>query len=89
MSLTSNCKRQSSGTDSFSSGYNDETQIRLKEYCGHIHEAGYKFMLSNSDCKGKNEANNFFDVLYGAYNRARIYEQNGTPNIVCRNYKKD
>ena len=46
------------------------------------------FSLSNSDCKGKNEADNFFDVLYGEYNRARIYEQNGTPNIVIRNYSK-
>ena len=44
------------------------------------------FSLSNSDCKGKNEADNFFDVLYGAYTRTRIYEQNGTPNIVIRNY---
>ena len=39
-------------------------------------------MLNNSDCKGKNENDNFFDVLYGAYDRARIYEQNGTLNIV-------
>ena len=43
-------------------------------------------MLSNSDCKSKNEEDNFFDVLYGAYNRTRIYEQNGTPNIIIRNY---
>ena len=49
-------------------------------------KAGFHFMLSNSDCKGKNEEDNFFDVLYGAYHRTRIFEQNGTPNIVCRNY---
>ena len=67
--------------------FNDDAQIRLKEYCDHIHDAGFCFMLSNSDCKGKNEEDNFFDVLYGAYNRTRIYEQNGTPNIVIRNYK--
>ena len=36
----------------------------------------------------KNEKDNFFDVLYGAYNRTRIYEQNGMPNIVIRNYSK-
>ena len=59
---------------------------RLKEYCDRINEAGFHFMLSNSDCKGKNEEDNFFDVLYGAYHRTRIFEQNGTPNIVCRNY---
>ena len=51
-------------------------------------EAGFRFMLSNSDCKGKNEEDNFFDVLYGTYTRTRIYEQNGTPNIVIRNYSK-
>ena len=65
----------------------DDAQIRLKEYCDRINDAGYYFMLSNSDCKGKNEEDNFFDVLYGAYHRTRIYEQNGAPNIVIRNYK--
>lgn len=30
-------------------------------------------MLSNSDCKGKNEADNFFDVLYGAYQIERVW----------------
>ena len=67
--------------------FNDDAQIRLKEYCDRINEAGFRFMLSNSECKGKNEEENFFDVLYGAYNRTRIYEQNGTPNIVIRNYQ--
>ena len=66
--------------------FNDDAQIRLKEYCDRINEAGFHFMLSNSDCKGKNENDNFFDVLYGAYHRTRIFEQNGSPNIVCRNY---
>ena len=79
----------SSFNDYTKEAFNDDAQIRLKEYCDRIHAAGYKFMLSNSDCKGKNEADNFFDVLYGAYDRARIYEHNGTPNIVCRNYKSN
>ena len=78
----------SSFNDYSKEAFNDDAQIRLKEYCDHIHDAGFHFMLSNSDCKGKNEEDNFFDVLYGAYNRARIYEQNGTPNIVIRNYSK-
>ena len=30
-------------------------------------------MLSNSDCKGKNENDNFFDVLYGAYQIERVW----------------
>ena len=29
-------------------------------------------MLSNSDCKGKNEADNFFDVLYRNYKIERV-----------------
>lgn len=76
----------SSFNDYAKESFNDDAQIRLKEYCDRINEAGFRFMLSNSDCKGKNEEDNFFDVLYGAYTRTRIYEQNGTPNIVIRNY---
>ena len=30
-------------------------------------------MLSNSDCKGKNEADNFFDALYSAYQIERVW----------------
>jgi len=78
----------SSFNDYAKESFNDDAQIRLKKYCDRINEAGFRFMLSNSDCKGKNEEDNFFDVLYGAYNRVRIYEQNGTPNIVTRNYSK-
>ena len=77
----------SSFNDYAKEAFNDDAQIRLKEYCDRINEAGFRFMLSNSDCKGKNEEDNFFDMLYGAYNRTRIYEQNGAPNIVIRNYK--
>ena len=29
-------------------------------------------MLSNSDCKGKNEADNFFDILYADYYIDRV-----------------
>jgi len=77
----------SSFNDYTKEAFNDDAQIRLKEYCDRVNEAGFRFMLSNSDCKGKNEKDNFFDVLYGTYHRTRIYEQNGTPIIVIRNYK--
>ncbi len=63
----------SSFNDYTKEAFNDDAQIRLKEYCDRIHEAGYKFMLSNSDCKGKNEADNFFDVLYEAYQIERVW----------------
>ena len=63
----------SSFNDYTKESFNDDAQVRLKEYCDRIHNAGYKFMLSNSDCKGKNETDNFFDVLYGAYQIERVW----------------
>lgn len=63
----------SSFNDYVKEAFNDDAQVRLKEYCDHINEAGFHFMLSNSDCKGKNENDNFFDVLYGAYQIERVW----------------
>ena len=63
----------SSFNDYAKEAFNDDAQIRLKEYCDRINEAGFHFMLSNSDCKGKNEENNFFDMLYGAYHIERVW----------------
>ena len=63
----------SSFNDYAKEAFNDDAQIRLKEYCDRINEAGFRFMLSNSDCKGKNEKDNFFDVLYGAYHIERVW----------------
>ena len=73
----------SSFNDYAKEAFNDDAQIRLKQYCDHINEAGFHFMLSNSDCKGKNEEDNFFDVLYGAYNIERVWASrsiNSNPN---------
>lgn len=73
----------SSFNDYSKEAFNDDAQIRLKEYCDHIHDAGFHFMLSNSDCKGKNEEDNFFDVLYGAYQIERVWASrsiNSNPN---------
>ncbi len=63
----------SSFNDYAKEAFNDDAQIRLKEYCDRINEAGFHFMLSNSDCKGKNENDNFFDVLYDAYQIERLW----------------
>lgn len=86
----------SSFNDYTKEAFNDDAQIRLKEYCDRIHAAGYQFMLSNSDCKGKNEADNFFDVLYEAYQIERVWASrniNANPSkrgklteILVRNY---
>lgn len=86
----------SSFNDYTKEAFNDNAQIRLKEYCDRIHAAGYQFMLSNSDCKGKNEEDNFFDALYQAYHIERVWASrsiNANPSkrgklteILVRNY---
>ena len=73
----------SSFNDYAKEAFNDDAQIRLKEYCDRINETGFHFMLSNSDCKGKNENDNFFDVLYQAYQIERVWASrsiNSNPN---------
>ena len=65
-----------SKTSSFNSyakeEFDDNEQIRLRDFCSKI--AGYKanFILSNSDVKGKNEDEGFFDEIYNAYNIRRV-----------------
>lgn len=63
----------SSFNDYTKEDFNDEEQVRLKKYCDKINKAGLKFMLSNSDCKGKNEEDNFFDILYRNYQIERVW----------------
>lgn len=53
-------------------GFNDLEQVRLKNYCDTITTAGFSFMLSNSDCKGENGNDGFFDVLYRNYDIVRV-----------------
>lgn len=57
----------SSFNDYTKEAFNDNSQIRLKEFCDRTVAEGHHFMLSNSDCKGKNEKDNFFDALYQDY----------------------
>ena len=62
----------SSFNDYTKEAFNDDSQVRLKEFCDKVVADGHSFMLSNSDCKGKNEADNFFDVLYADYYIDRV-----------------
>ncbi len=57
----------SSFNDYTKEAFNDDSQVRLKEFCDRLVADGHHFMLSNSDCKGKNEEDNFFEVLYHDY----------------------
>lgn len=87
----------SSFNDYTKDSFNDDAQIRLKEFCDKVNDAGYCFMLSNSDCKGKNEEDNFFDILYNEYQIERVWASrniNANPNkrgklteILVHNYK--
>lgn len=52
--------------------FDDEHQIRLKNFCSRIDSMGYKWMLSNSDVKGFDGNNNFFDELYSEFKIGRV-----------------
>lgn len=55
-----------------SENFNDEDQVRLKQFCDQIHINGHYFILSNSDVKNFNNDNTFFDDLYQQYNIKRV-----------------
>lgn len=86
----------SSFTDYSQQSFDDEDQIRLKDFCDQVNEAGHHFMLSNSDGKGKEETDDFLDKLYKDYEIERVWASrsiNCNPNkrgklseIVVRNY---
>lgn len=66
-----------SETSSFNSyskeEFNDSEQIRLRDFCHKINALGYDFILSNSDVKGKNTNDNFFDDLYSDFDIQRVF----------------
>ena len=65
-----------SKTSSFNSyakeEFDDNEQIRLRNFCHDISARKANFILSNSDVKGKDENDNFFDEIYHAYNIRRV-----------------
>lgn len=83
----------SSFNDYTKEAFNDLAQKRLKEFCDQVEAAGYKFMLSNSDCK-----DGFFDDLYLQYQIKRVWASrsvNANPEkrgklteLLIRNYGK-
>lgn len=52
--------------------FNDAEQIRLKDFCTKLDLLDYNWILSNSDLKGKNENDNFFDDLYSDFTISRV-----------------
>lgn len=65
-----------SETSSFNSyakdEFNDAEQIRLKDFCTELDNLNHQWILSNSDVKGKNPNDNFFDDLYSDFNIHRV-----------------
>ena len=65
-----------SETSSFNSyakdEFNDEEQIRLKKFCERLDALGHNWILSNSDVKGENIHDNFFDDLYADFTIIRV-----------------
>lgn len=65
-----------SETSSFNSyakdDFNDEEQIRLRNFCTKLEKLGHKWMLSNSDVKSKNNNDDFFDKLFEEYKIERV-----------------
>jgi DNA adenine methylase len=65
-----------SNTSSFNSyakdEFNDEEQIRLRNFCAKLEKLGHKWMLSNSDVKGIDSNDNFFDDIYSEYSITRV-----------------
>ncbi|MBX2931030.1 MAG: DNA adenine methylase [Chitinophagaceae bacterium] len=52
--------------------FNDSEQIRLRNFCSKLDILNHTWILSNSDVKGQNETNNFFDDLYSSFNIQRV-----------------
>lgn len=87
-------------TSSFNSyvkeAFNDSEQKRLKDFFSKLSDAGCKAMLSNSDCKGRNENDTFFDDLYKNFIIERVFAKrciNANPSkrgtlteLLIRNY---
>lgn len=76
-----------SETSSFNSyakdEFDDNEQIRLKKFCDKLDSFNCKWILSNSDVKGKNQNDDFFDDLFSAYQINRVMAKrsiNANPN---------
>ncbi|MDR0370963.1 MAG: DNA adenine methylase [Prevotellaceae bacterium] len=64
---------ETSSFNSYAKGaFNDEEQIRLKQFCDKLNSSGHSWLLSNSDVKGQNATDNFFDDLYADFTIKRV-----------------
>lgn len=78
--------------------FDDKEQIRLRDFCSKLNELNYYWILSNSDVKGKDKNNHFFDELYADFEIKRVLakrsinanpEKRGVLNeLLITNYKE-
>lgn len=76
-----------SETSSFNSyakdEFDDAEQIRLRDFCTKLDTLNHSWILSNSDVKGKNPNDNFFDDIYAEFKIERVKAKrniNANPN---------
>ncbi len=83
--------RPLSNTSSFNDyskeDFNDDAQIRLKHFCDRLSEIGVDFMLSNSDCLGKDGTDRFFDDLFIDYRIERVWASRNVNAIASKRGK--
>ena len=83
--------RPLSNTSSFNDytkeDFNDNAQIRLKLFCDRLNENGVNFMLSNSDCLGKDGTDRFFDDLFIDYTIERVWASRNVNAIASKRGK--
>lgn len=94
--------RPLNATSSFNSyskeNFNDDEQIRLRDYCAFLNEnPNVKWMLSNADCSAKNPDDTFFEKIYADFSINRVYASraiNANPNkrgklteLLIKNYE--
>ena len=70
--------RPLNATSSFNSyakeDFNDDEQIRLRNFCVRINErTNVRWMLSNADCSAKNPEDRFFETIYDGFFINRVY----------------
>ncbi|MBQ2852606.1 MAG: DNA adenine methylase [Bacteroidales bacterium] len=83
--------RPLSNTSSFNDyskeDFNDDAQIRLKHFCDRLNEIDVDFMLSNSDCLGKDGIDRFFDDLFIDYRIERVWASRNVNAIASKRGK--
>lgn len=53
--------------------FDDKEQIRLRDFCKTLNTLEHNWILSNSDVKGKDMDDNFFDDIYEDFNINRVF----------------